>query len=84
MLALANGGAAVALLAYLGNVAHNPGLHPPDLINALRCFCGGLFVTLLAVIFAYLTQLKLYNEERAKRQQNSLPESERKQIKEHH
>ena len=84
MLALVNGGAAVALLAYLGNVAHNPGLHPPHLMHALMSFCTGLFATLLAVIFAYLTQLKLYNEERAKRQQNLLPESQRKQIKERH
>jgi phosphate/sulfate permease len=83
MLALVNGGAAVALLAYLGNVAHNPG-HPPHLTHALMWFCTGLFATLLAVIFAHLTQLKLYNEERAKRQQNLLPESQRKQIKEHH
>jgi phosphate/sulfate permease len=84
MLALVNGGAAVALLAYLGNVVHDPGVHPPHLTHALLWFCKGLFATLLAIIFAYLTQLKLYNEERKKRQQILLPESQRKRIREHH
>jgi phosphate/sulfate permease len=84
MLALVNGGAAVALLAYLGNVAHNPGVNPPHLTLALTWFCKGLFATLLAVIFAYLTQLKLYNEERKKRQQVSIPENQRKPVREHH
>jgi hypothetical protein len=84
MLALVNGGAAVALLAYLGNIVHNPGIHPPHLTHALMWFGKGLFATLLAVIFAYLTQLKLYNEERKKRQQILIPEVQRTPIRELH
>jgi hypothetical protein len=65
MLALVNGGALVALLAYLGNVAAHPiGGHLPHLRHALGYFCNGLFATVVAVIVAYLTQLRLYHEER--------------------
>jgi phosphate/sulfate permease len=84
MLALVNGGAAVALLAYLGNLARFSILHPPHLTHALMWFCKGLFATVLAVIFAYLTQLKLYNEERKKRQQSSIPEDQRTPVRERH
>jgi len=69
MLALVNGGAAVALLAYLGNfAAHNSGERPPQLTHALLWFCGGLAATALAVLCAYLTQLRLYVEERRQHQ----------------
>jgi hypothetical protein len=65
MLALINGGALVALLAYLGNVAtHSPANIHPHLRRALGYFCNGLFATIWVMIFAYLTQLRLYNEER--------------------
>jgi preprotein translocase subunit SecY len=65
MLALVNGGAAIALLAYLGNfVAHAPDQHPPHLADALSWFGTGLLATVGTVLFAYLTQLQLYNEER--------------------
>src|SRR5262245_34437141 len=33
---------------------------------ALRRFCDGIFFIALALIFAYLTQLRLYNEELAR------------------
>jgi hypothetical protein len=62
MLALVNGGAAIALLAYLGNfVAHAPDQHPPHLADALSWFGTGLLATVGTVLFAYLTQLQLYN-----------------------
>jgi hypothetical protein len=97
MLALANGGAAVALLAFLGNIEHNQGTHPvahfptyPILplqsyfVTPLLHFSLGIFATLLAIVFAYLTQLKLYGEERKKRRQMSIPEHQRKPVKEYH
>jgi len=65
MLALVNGGAAVALLTYLGNlVGRNPGSAGPHITLALLCYCGGLFATVVAFIFAYLVQLVLFGEER--------------------
>jgi hypothetical protein len=62
MLALVNGGAAVAILAYLSNT-HST--HPALMAPALQSFCSGLFLVTLALFVAYLTQLRLYNEERA-------------------
>jgi hypothetical protein len=69
MLALVNGGAAVAVLTYLGNlVSHSPlGAATPDMTPALRWYCGGLFATTLAFVAAYVTQLTLYNEETRRR-----------------
>jgi hypothetical protein len=61
--ALANGGAAVALLAYLGNVA-GKGTSAPDMRCAMAAFLAGLTACGLAMLFAYLTQLKLLNESR--------------------
>jgi len=61
MLALINGGGAVAILAYLGNThSTQPALMTP----ALQDFCGGLLLVALALLTAYLAQLQLYNEER--------------------
>jgi hypothetical protein len=59
--ALSNGGAAVALLAYLGTVAGKPG-SVPDMRYAMACFLGGLCACGLSVSFAYLAQLRLFNE----------------------
>lgn len=59
--ALANGGAAVALLAYLGNVAGN-GATAPDMRCPMASFLMGLAACGLAMLFGYLTQLKLLNE----------------------
>jgi hypothetical protein len=65
MVALINGGAAVALLAYLGNLtSHSGGRRPPNMTWALMCFAIGLFFTVLAFISSYFTQLRLYNEDR--------------------
>ena len=60
-IAIANGGAAVALLAYLGNVAGKGGA-TPDMRCPMAAFLAGLLACGLAILFAYLTQLKLLNE----------------------
>jgi hypothetical protein len=69
MLALVNGGDAVAVLTYLGNLAARspPPAHLPEIKPALLWYCGGLVATVIAFIVAYLTQLRLYNEEIALR-----------------
>ena len=59
--ALANGGAAVALLAYLGNVA-GKGVPVPNMSCPMSIFMIGLTVNGLAMLFAYLTQFALLNE----------------------
>lgn len=60
-LALINGGALVALLAYLGNVTKN-GVALPDLRCALFFFLFGLVGCGVALFFAYCTQLRLFQE----------------------
>lgn len=73
-LALVNGGAAVAILAFLGNLAsRTPAVHLPNMTWALVCFAGGLFLTVLAFIVAYLTQLQLYNEDLTRDSSESAP-----------
>jgi quinol-cytochrome oxidoreductase complex cytochrome b subunit len=69
MLALVNGGAAIAILTYLGNLAsRQPAMgHLPDIKFALWCYSGGVAATTLAFIFAYATQLRLFIEERDRR-----------------
>ena len=59
--ALANGGAAVAILAYLGNVA-GKGAAAPDMRAPMAAFLAGLCFVGLAMLFSYFTQLKLLNE----------------------
>ena len=59
--ALANGGAAVALLAYLGNIAGKD-TATPDMRYPMAAFLVGLALCGFAMLFAYLTQLKLLNE----------------------
>ena len=61
--ALANGGAAVALLAYLGNVT-GKGVCAPDMRWAMAAFLVGLIACGCSMLFGYLTQLKLLNESR--------------------
>jgi hypothetical protein len=76
ILALVNGGAAVAVLTYLGNlVSHVPiGTPTPDMTPALRWYCGGLFVTILAFVVAYVAQLVLYQEELRRVAGRSIPQ----------
>lgn len=59
--ALINGGAAVALLAYLGNVSGKV-IPSPDMRCPMFAFLSGLAFCGLAMLVAYLTQLKLLNE----------------------
>ena len=59
--ALANGGAAVAILAYLGNVAGKGG-SAPDMRFAMGAFLAGLVACGIAMLFSYFTQLQLLNE----------------------
>lgn len=59
--ALANGGAAVALLAYLGNVA-GKGSTVPDMRCSMAAFLFGLGACGVALLFAYFTQFKLLHE----------------------
>jgi hypothetical protein len=57
--ALANGGAAVAILAYLGNVAgKDPPVPVPDMRCAMGAFLAGLVFCGFGMFFAYLTQLE--------------------------
>ena len=57
ILALVNGGAAVAVLTYLGNLASRSSspVHVPRIKPALLWYCGGLLASVLAFTVAYLT-----------------------------
>lgn len=59
--ALINGGAAVAILAYLGNIAGKY-LPVPNMQCAMAFFVSGIFLCGGAMVFAYVTQLVLFNE----------------------
>src|SRR4051812_29592500 len=58
---LVNGGGAVALLAYLGNVSAS-GHAAPDLTRSMALFLSGLVLGGFAALTAYLMQLRLYGE----------------------
>lgn len=58
--ALANGGAAVAILAYLGNVV-GKGFAPPDMSCPMAIFLAGLVLCGAAMLFAYFNQLSRLN-----------------------
>jgi hypothetical protein len=61
LMALLNGGAAVAILAYLGNIT---GKVPktPNMTWPMACFLAGLFFTGLTFFISYVTQFSLYRE----------------------
>ena len=61
LLALLNGGAVVALLAYLGNVS-GKGASVPDMRFPMGCYIAGLVSCGLTFFLSYLTQLCLYDE----------------------
>jgi len=61
LLALLNGGAAVALLAFLGNIA-GKGAAVPDMRLPMGAFLFGLVCCGLCFISSYFTQFTLYNE----------------------
>lgn len=58
--ALANGGAAVAILAYLGNVV-GKGFTAPDMSTPMAIFLAGLVLCGFAMLFAYFNQLSRLN-----------------------
>lgn len=58
--ALANGGAAVAVLTYLGNVAAK-GAPVPDMRSSMAAFLAGLVLCGFGMVFAYLNQLSRLN-----------------------
>lgn len=60
-LALINGGASVALLAFLGNI-YASGRLVPDMRCAMVLYAIGLFACGLSFATAYFTQLSLLNE----------------------
>lgn len=61
LVAFLNGGAAVALLAYLGNVA-GKSLTLPDMRLPMAFFLAGLVFSGFAFLGSYFTQLRLYDE----------------------
>ena len=63
---IANGGAAVALMAFAGNLYANKIEIPPCFKPAMLCFLGGVTAGGFTCVFSYLTQLTLYREERDK------------------
>jgi hypothetical protein len=61
LLALLNGGASVALLAYLGNIA-GKNWEVPDMRWPMGLYLFGLFCCGITFVASYCTQLALYNE----------------------
>jgi hypothetical protein len=60
---LANGGAAIAVLAFVGELSAKQS-DPPALYLSLGCFLAGVFFGGLSHLTGYVTQLVLYNEEK--------------------
>lgn len=58
---LLNGGAIVALLAYLGQASSGPRL-AARVRCSIACFVIGLIAVSLAFVTSYMTQLTLYNQ----------------------
>ncbi|RXJ95787.1 hypothetical protein CRU94_04005 [Arcobacter sp. AHV-9/2010] len=59
---LVNSGAIIALLTFLGTLLEKNSLINTDIKFAFYYFVGGIVSSGIATTFAYLTQLKLYNE----------------------
>ena len=62
LLGIVNGGGAIAVLMYLGNLLSHADNPPPDMRSTLIWYCLGLSSTMLAFVVAYISQLTLYNE----------------------
>jgi len=60
----ANGGAAIALLAFSGNI-YSKGIAPPNLKYAMSAYLAGVVLGGLVCCFSYITQLILYGESSA-------------------
>ena len=63
MMALLNGGAAVALLAFLGHTWGNLTRQAPNVTGPMAAFVAGLVFCGLAAGTVYLTQFALYRQE---------------------
>jgi hypothetical protein len=61
-LALLNGGAAVALVAYLGNLAAKGAAPGPDVRWPLGAYLVGLVLCAFCFLTSYRTQFAVYNE----------------------
>ena len=59
---LLNGGAIVALLAFMGNVASKQKPISSDINFSIICFVIGLIFSAFSFVFAYIMQLRLYSE----------------------
>ena len=82
-LLLLNGGSAVALLAFVGNLKGSNATAPlPSIGSAMLCFGLGALCAALAFIFAYLAQLEYGNEgeERAREILDARPRARPSQI----
>jgi hypothetical protein len=61
MVAWINGGAAIAVLTYLGNLAtHNHSI--PNIKPTILWYCIGLTAAALAFVVGYITELRLWEE----------------------
>jgi hypothetical protein len=72
-LLLINGGAVVAILAYLGKASTAPSI-AQDVLTPIGFFIAGLVVATIAFLTTYLTQYHLFND---------FFESERKKSQKH-
>jgi len=66
---VANGGAAVALLSFAGNL-YVKGEIPPNFTNGMFCFIAGVVFGGLTAVFAYMTQLTLFREDMGRKEEN--------------
>jgi hypothetical protein len=80
VLLLLNGGALVALMAYLSNIKKT-GDQVPDLLWALIFFSIGLVCCALTIFFSYMTQLRLFQESRGQTSSKSQQEESQQEHK---
>ncbi|WP_128080013.1 hypothetical protein [Roseicella frigidaeris] len=75
MLAITNGGSAIAVLSYLGAISSKSesSAHSPDLSSSLFWFCAGIVSVLFGFIMAYITQLRLFNEDTSAKPFHMVP-----------
>jgi hypothetical protein len=63
MVAWINGGAAIAVLTYLGNLSsHGQPVFGPNIKTSILWYCAGLALSTFSFIIAYVTQLRLWEE----------------------
>ena len=65
-----NGGAMIALLAFLGDISNN-NTYIPDLQCPMYAFISGIVTTGIATIGAYMTQFNLFNEDMVRAEKGS-------------